>query len=131
MNENKEKGIVLDTSILLHIEEYKLNVFEEASRLVEGKIRFYIPFSVIKEIEAMSRNRGKKGIKAKTALLVLKKYEDNIDVIPSGKVPDKAVLNLAEDLSAIVATSDKKLKDRALKKGLKVIIATGKKAILV
>ena len=131
-NRKKITKVVLDTSILFHIEEYRLNIFDEIYGIIEGgNVEFYIPLSVIREVEFISNNKGKRGIKAKTALLIIKKYEKNIEIVPSGKIPDKAVINLAKDIGGIVATSDKKLKNIALRKGLSVIIATGKKLVKI
>ena len=118
--------VVLDSSLLLSIEENKVDIFQEIIYSI-GKCEFYIPLVVMNEIENLAKNKGKRGVKAKTALLLIKKYEENIEVIPSGKIPDKAVVNLALDLGGIVATSDKKMKEISLRRGLRVIRFKGKK----
>ncbi len=125
------KKVVLDSSALLGIEEFKIDIFQRIKEELEGKIEFYITTSVMREIENLSKNRGKRGVKAKTALLVIKKYEEEIEVVPYEGNADSSVLRFAKDYDAYIATADRKIKDLALKNGLEVIVIRGKKVEVI
>lgn len=122
---NKAK-VVLDTSIIFQAYEYKSNIFEMLKDRL-GNVAFLIPLAVVEEVERISRNRGKRGLKAKTALILLKHYEEDIDVVPSQRNADNAVIEVAKAMNASIATADKALAKRGRKEGLKVfLISSGK-----
>jgi len=117
------KVVVLDSSTILMIFEFSIDLEDELRRLV-GKYRIIIPKSIFKELELLSNKLdGKKKINAKASLKFIEKYdvEDSNDL--DG---DSSVLFLAKKHDGIVATNDRELRKRAKDKKLNVIYLRGK-----
>ena len=133
--------VVLDTSALLSIEEYKVDIFDEVKKELSSKAVFIIPYSLLEELKRLSKIKGKKGIKARVALLFLEKYSKDI-VFFSPKKEDEEKLRKffpLADYHALLSsflndcylfTLDKKLLKKARALNLPLLSWKGKLEIL-
>ncbi len=120
--------IVLDTSGLIDMIKFKCNP-ELFIDLTEEKVEFVVLTPIIKELEGISKNKGKKGSEAKAALMLLKAIQPNI-VDVDIKNADKAILKFAIQNNASVLTSDKRLKNELKKQGIIVFTVKRKNYIV-
>jgi len=117
------KVVILDSSAILMIFEFSIDLEDELRRLV-AKYRIIIPKSIFKELELLSNKMdGKKKINAKASLKFIEKYdvEDSNDL--DG---DSSVLFLAKKHNGIVVTNDRELRKRTKDEKLNIIYLRGK-----
>ena len=122
-----EKMIALDANMLLSIEQFKVDVLSQI-KLLEGKVKFVIPFQVWKELQSLKK-RGKtleKRVKIAEQLIKKRKVKR---VRVTAENADKALVKLAEK-GAIVATNDKALK-KEIKKVNGIIMFLRKRSFIV
>jgi len=114
----KEKIVILDSSAIMMLFEYSIDLESELTRLL-GKHYIVVPSSIIKELEILSENGdGNKKIKAKSSLKLIKKYE----IIEAEKQnADESLIELAKKTKGIVVTNDKELRKR-LKENLATVV---------
>lgn len=122
------KIVVIDSSALMMLFEFSINLEKELSRLL-GSYQIVVPRSVLKELEYLSENsKGKKKQIAKPALQLAKKYEivndESIDA-------DSAVLDLAKKYNGIVLSNDKELRKKAKEQKLRTICLRGKNYLML
>jgi len=104
----EQSKVLLDTSILLAVQENRARVFEGIKKML-GKVEFFVPSSVTRELEIVGSRKGKK-----QAYIIARK------VIEENKVREIEDQNLnADEFLAeharkgfIVATNDSALKKR-------------------
>lgn len=113
----EQNRVLLDTSILLAISENKARVLEDIrSRL--GKVEFFVPSSVIRELEIVGSRKGKKQAyltaRGVIELNKVKEIEDH------GRNADDFLVECAQD-GFIVATNDSALKKRIKDFGGRII----------
>ncbi len=118
--------IVLDTSGLIDMIKFKCSP-ELFIDLVEEKVEFVVLKPVIRELEGISRNKGKKGSEAKAALMLLKAIKP--DIVEMNINADKAILKFAIQTNASVLTSDKRLKNELKRHGITVFTVKRKNYI--
>ncbi len=106
--------IILDTNFLLIPGQFKIDIFE---KLRGDKLIILEP--CIKELERISKGKGKDGTSAIIALTLLKKH--NIKVIKTSGPADKAIINHATKHECAVATNDKALIKRLKSYSIKII----------
>lgn len=116
------KKVILDTNFLLIPGEFKIDIFTEIRCLVDFSYKFFIIDKTIDELNKIiedEKSKVKDRENAKIALELIKLKE--IGKIKSDKryVDDAIVKKSDED--TVVATSDKELKRRLKKKGIKII----------
>ena len=117
--------IILDTNFLMIPIQFKVDIFSEFERLMEGQYELWIMEGTERELKKVAKNKGKKGIPARLALKIIKK--NNIKVLKSKKDHvDDAIVEIA-DKNTIVATNDKKLRQQLKDKNVKIIYLRGKK----
>ena len=123
---NPEKTVILDSNSILMLFEFSLDLESELTRLL-GKYKIIIPSPIIEELIFLSeKGKGQKGINAKAALELIKKYDIfNIDA----KTADEAVLLTAKKTNGIVVTNDKELKQKLRQLSVRVIFLKGKKTL--
>lgn len=136
--------VLLDTNALLLFGQ-GIDLFAEIERALDEKFEYLIPGQVFAELEMFAKRKSKAGIAAKLAwtlvqeklrrmqepfyLKLLGRKEIPLKTIHvSGiKHADDAIIKIAEDdPTIVVATLDKALKDRLLKKKVRVL-TLGKK----
>jgi len=123
-----EKTVILDSSTILMLFEFQVDLEDELTRLV-GKYNIIIPRPIYDELEFLSQHgKGKKRINAKASLNLVKKYEI-VDV--DEKTGDDSVFSLARETKCIVVTNDKELKNRLKKISISVIFLRAKKKLVI
>ncbi len=120
MSQYQELPIFIDTNVLLHYHEIKLNIEDAIDRVITKKYAIYIHRMVEREIfEALTKS-GKLARQAKIAVQLMKNYipyEDETDY--SGT--DNALIEVAGKEKGCVFTFDKELKYRCRSLSIPVI----------
>ena len=123
-----EKTVILDSSALMMLFEFQVDLEDELTRLV-GKYHIIIPKPIYDELEFLSKHgRGKKRINAKASLKLVNRY-NVVDV--EEKTGDDSVFSLARQTKGIVVTNDKELKNRLKKISVSVIFLRAKKKLVM
>lgn len=117
--------IALDTNILLAIEKFKIDIFNELKKEF-GKTEFIVPQQVIKELEAFQKTKKSLKKSASIALMLLEKNKAKKIKIKAENA-DKALIRLSS--KAIIASNDKKLLEQIRQKNGKTLIIRQKKFI--
>lgn len=125
------KKVVLDTSALIIHGKGQQDIFELCDKFF-GLPEFLVPSYIEKELKRKSKGgKGIKGATKKAANVALQQIEqfDRARVAnpkKSAKTVDTALLKYVERNDYPLCTNDKKLRDRAKKKGIKVVYASDK-----
>jgi hypothetical protein len=106
--------VLLDTNFLLMPLKFRVDLFSEIARLVEGKPEYVVLSSSLKELGSLGKADVVKKIVAKTKL-----------VEATGKV-DEAIAEYAVRENAVVCTNDANLRKRLKALGVKTIFLRGK-----
>ncbi len=93
--------VVLDANFIINCIKFKIDLFRELDRVLNGKYEIVVPESVYREV---SRVEVKAEIK-KTAMEMFKRYVRRI----KGKNVDEMLVRLGER-GAVICTDDKELK---------------------
>jgi rRNA-processing protein FCF1 len=110
--------VIIDTSSILFGFSYNRNVFETAIDKFPG-YGMLISRGIVKELTRMSTNTGKKGLRARVALLELKAKKINVDNISIH--PDKWILDTSlKNKGNIVITNDTALASKLHNSKVKV-----------
>ena len=107
--------VVFDTSFLINAVKGKLNPLHDVKMHV-GPYEAIIPTPVMDELRRLSE----KDINAKVSLELLKKQPHL--VVQSGEVADEAVVHIASERGAKVASTDREVRRKA--KSLKLDLVT-------
>ena len=118
--------IVIDTNILLYIEKFKIDIFEQL-RERYGRVKFYIPKKVMEELSKLSKKNKTLKKSIEVAKKLIKKYNVSIKNI-SALNADEALLKLAQK-NFIIVTNDKYLRNKIKEFGGKVLIIRQKKFV--
>ena len=107
--DRKGRTVVLDSSSILMLFEFSINLEGELTRLL-GKFSVLIPRPIVDELIILSKHgKGKKKYNSKPALDLIKKYE----ISEAEGKGDDSVLFLAKKYNGIVVTNDRDLRKRA------------------
>lgn len=111
--------VVLDTSALIIHGKGRQNIFELLDKFV-GLPQFIVPSFVKTELSTIAQ-KGK-GARKVAANVALQQF-DKVKVVSSKKIGtvDTSLLNFSEHEKAWLCTNDKNLRERAEKRGIKVI----------
>jgi len=112
--------ILLDTNFLLVPIQFRVDVYDYPAE-------FYTTSRCIEELEILSRRRGKAGIEARAAAILLKTKSVKIARL-EGKTDDSLV-RLAKKEGFAVATNDKDLIAKLKKEGVKIVRLRQKKIV--
>ncbi len=104
--------VVLDANALLMPFEYKINLDLELQRLV-GDAEIYVPSSVLGEVKRISKRRWE----GRAALQLASRYR----IFEVKSLGDEGVVEAGKKLDAYVVTNDRKLVEKLVKEGIKVI----------
>lgn len=115
----KPKKVLLDTNFLLVPYQFKIDIFREIDELLEVPHSFVVPTGVVKELEKLSKGRGKEGAAARFALKLLKARE--YEGVESGGDVDSWILEYAVKEGVVVATNDRPLRVKLKKNRVKVV----------
>ena len=110
--------IIFDTNFGIIPFQFNVDIYAELDKIINGKYEIIFPEFCLKELkklkfgDAALELMGKKGVKV-------------VD-IPFSKNIDDSIIKFAEKESIIIATQDKEMKEKALKKNLAVITLRNK-----
>jgi rRNA-processing protein FCF1 len=122
------KIVVFDSSAILMIFEYSINLEQELLRLL-GSYEVVVPSKIIEELKFLcEKGKGKQKQFAKPALSLIENYKIVID---KSEKADDAVLNTAKKLNGVILSNDKGLKKRAKKEKIKTIFMRNKKYLMI
>jgi rRNA-processing protein FCF1 len=129
-NKKDLQFLIVDTNFWLLFYEKAINIIDGIEELFEYKpFLFIIPNQVIEELKYFSTKKNKRAIAAKSALgLINKLIELKKAQIYHSKInfADSAILSLAKEKNAWVATSDKELIKKLKKRQIKIILIKDK-----
>ncbi len=114
--------VVLDTNALMMPYEFGINFEKELNHLL-GVCRIIVPSAVIKEMERLAENEGKRGRAAQLGLNIVKKR--GYRLMETEKDGDDGVMDVAIRMDGAILTNDKELKKKARSYGLAVIYLRG------
>jgi rRNA-processing protein FCF1 len=117
--------VLLDTSILIFLVETPSTFLDEL-RAKMGDVEFSVPDSVIGELKGLAGSRGVKARKAKLAL----SYATGLKSMKHGGEADDALVSLAQENGAVVATLDKSLVSSLRRRGVMVATVKGHRLLL-
>lgn len=107
---------IIDTSSILFALRCRRDVFEALGRQLPS-FRPMISKGVLRELEGISSNRGKRGALARYALLALKSKKVDVHNI-SARVDSWIARQAAKTRGSIVVTNDTELAERLASKGI-------------
>ena len=128
LRRNREgKTVILDTSAILMLFEFSIDLDNELIRLL-GRFQILVPSPIIEELKFLSKHgNGKKRQNAKAALELINRYE-KVEGKGSG---DESVLFLAKKFNGIVVTNDRDLRKRVKDASLQTIFLRGKQKLVL
>ena len=123
--------VVLDTNILTVPAQFSVDIFSEAERVIERSIEFVVLKSVIEELERKLEVAVRtEKFKFRIALDFVERCTIvGLDEESSTMPVDDQVLEYTQSVNGVVATNDKKLRERALAQSVPVLFMRGKKRL--
>ena len=123
----EEKTVILDTSAILMLFEFSIDLEDELIKLL-GRFHILVPSPIIEELKLLSKHgNGKKRQNAKAALELINRY-DKVEEKGTG---DDSVLFLAKKFDGIVLTNDRNLRKRVKDASLQTIFLRGKQRLVL
>ncbi len=107
--------VLMDTSILMYLAETPSSFVDELRAKV-GSVEFAVPDAVLRELASLSGSGGVRGKRARLALV----YARTLRGLPRGGEADDALISLAQEREAYVATLDRELAHSLRRKGIPV-----------
>ena len=128
LRRNREEiAVILDTSAILMLFEFPIDLDDELIRLL-GRFHILIPTPIIEELRLLSKQgNGIKRQNAKAALELINRYE----VVAGKGSGDDSVLFIAKKLNGIVLTNDRNLRKRVKDASLQTIFLRGKHRLVL
>ncbi|MFT4303073.1 MAG: PIN domain-containing protein [Candidatus Woesearchaeota archaeon] len=141
-NKEPKNIIILDTNFLFIPSDFKIDIFDQITNLINASSEIVIFDKTIYELQKLSTDNSNQARSAKLALQLINKKHINV-IITSNKINnnsknsnyvDDIIANYNEFLpnyigNVYIATQDKELKNRLKQKNCKIISMTGKKKI--
>ncbi|MDH5401824.1 MAG: hypothetical protein OEZ01_11365 [Candidatus Heimdallarchaeota archaeon] len=115
--------ILIDTNVIYHAQEYKINIINKLDLLLNKKYKVVVHPCVESEIIDDLTAHNKNKLLAKFGIQYISNFESFNDPNQYNGT-DIALLNTAKQVNGIVLTFDKILKQRCLKEGVAVITNT-------
>lgn len=131
-NRRRKKLVIIDTDILLHSIENKIDLVDEMASIIEYPIRLCVLRSTICELKKIARKSSWKI--SKTADIALQIIKDKkIKILEDGHLgnrpTDEKIILLAKGLDAIVATDDRELRKKLENLGIPVVYTRERKKL--
>ncbi|MCE7736267.1 MAG: PIN domain-containing protein [Candidatus Heimdallarchaeota archaeon] len=120
MSKRPRIPIFIDTNVLLHHFEFKINIEEAINRIITRKYEIFVHRLVEEEILEALKKKGKVARNAKVAVQLMSRYKEYDDQIEYPGT-DIALMEAAEKEKGCVLTFDKDLKQRCKLQGVAVI----------
>ena len=125
--DRKEKVVILDSSAILSLFEFSIDLEDELTRLL-GSYHILLTSPIFEELKFLSKNgKGKKRQNAKASLELIKRYE----IMDAEGIGDDSLIYLAQKLNGIVVTNDRELRKRIKNVFLKTIYLRGKNKLIL
>ena len=123
--------VVVDTSFLLIPAEFGIDVFAESRRVLERSVEFILLTSVLQEIGIRTRSGDSlRNGKFRIASDLAKRCRTvTIDSSIAGLPVDNQLLEYTMSIKGVLATNDRRLRERARERGLPVLMMRGKKRL--
>ena len=109
--------VLIDTSSLLFGIEKGMDLFEIIRFDMPGT-QVVVPRPVLRELEGMQTERGKRGMHARIALELIEKNSKT--VAESNENADDAILAISSEMGCAVVTNDSELRKRLRAKNVRV-----------
>jgi rRNA-processing protein FCF1 len=118
------KKIILDTNALMLPYQFKLDLQDELSRVVEEPHELAIPSGALLELEGIAGERSKNGVFAKNSLEYWRGEiaKGNARVLLSKGKVDDWIVHTAASPDVLVCTNDSGMRARLKGKKLKAIV---------
>ena len=124
----KTKTVILDSSAILMIFEFSIDIEKELSRIL-GSYKIIVPKTIFKELKNLSEyGSGKKKNIAKPALKLIERYEIVED---KSRFGDDSVIELAKKYNGIVFSNDKEIRKKAKNENIKTIFLRAKNYLAI
>ena len=124
------KKIILKNNFLLIPIQFKVDIFTEIDRICMFNYKLCIVDKTIDELnKIIETQKGKHKLAAKVALQLLKKKKVSKITTGEGGV-DNLILDLLDE-NTILATQDVLLRQRAVKKNIKIIMLRSKRYLVL
>ena len=124
--ENASKLIILDTNMLTFPAQFGVNIYDQIEERFGKTFKLCTLSGSLRELKGIAEQKpSNKKIVALTKQIIKKK---GIKIINSDKYVDNELIAWGKK-GAIIATNDKELKEKLIKKGIKVIFIKQKKII--
>ena len=118
---------MLDTNFIIYAIEWKTDLKEVFMEY--GKPVFYTTSAVIKELNAIKENRGKKGRSARVAIELIKHMD--VSIGDYGESADNSIIKMAQEKNAFVCTHDRKLIEECKRRNIGVVMLRNGKKIII
>ncbi len=120
------KTVILDSSALLMVFEFSVDLEQELSRLLEGH-HCVVPSAVAKELHFLAEHgTSPKKRKAVASLKLLKRYDT---IKTTSLKADDAVIEAAKKTDGVVLTNDTELRKRLQHDSIPIVFLRGKKKL--
>ena len=122
--------VLIDTNFIIHIVKNKIDLVEEANRVIDQEINWIVPQQVLNELGSLKDTKGTKKVDkdaAKLSFEILQTLNPKIIELNSNPNVDLAIVSYILDTDIVLATLDKGLKKRVPKN--KVLTAKGRKTL--
>ncbi len=113
--------VIMDTNFLLVPYQFKVDVFTELERLLDGPFTLVVPSKVVGELRGIARNPGRTGAAARFALKILESRGEKAKQVESKLPVDDWLFEYARQNRAVVCTNDRGLKQRLKAERLRVV----------
>lgn len=114
--------VIIDSNFLFIPLKFRVDIFSELQRLLEGRARCVVPNPVLEELQQI-KQEAKPSLRRQAAFaLELAERCERIDEgLREGETVDDLIVRLAESLGCPVATNDSKLRKRLRERLIPVI----------
>ncbi|TFG12167.1 nucleotide-binding protein [Candidatus Thorarchaeota archaeon] len=126
------KEVIIDTNFLTVPSQFNVDIFSEAERLLEGRLEYVVLTGSLEEIEKKLAQATK--VKEKRKFRMAKDLAARCQIVePDARIArqsvDDQILEYAASVSGVIATNDRELRQRAIRKNIPVIFLRGKKRL--
>jgi len=119
---------LIDTNFLLIPFQFRVDVFSELTKF--GKPELFTLNLVVRELDKLSRSKGREGKQARLAMILLKK--EGVEILPSSsRIADAGIVAMAAKNHMVVCTQDKALIKKLKAKEIHVVMLRQKRYLVM
>ncbi len=124
-------AVVVDSSFLMIPAQFGIDIFAESERTLQKHVEFVVLKSVLREIETKARLESTSGdAKFRVAGDLAKRCRPaDVSPVVAGLPVDDQLLEYTVSVKGVLATNDRKLRERARERGVPVLLMRGKKRL--